>query len=137
MNYILDGVLIIGTALLGAIVVPKILDLIYKGVPEYRKRLKEVEYKDINIENLTEFSNVKVGMWVGVLERLLILICIYTRSDIITSIGIIIALKTLVRFKALDNKIFAEYYLLGTLISVIFTVVCYILIRFLNVYMWV
>lgn len=135
MNYILDGVLIIGTALLGAIVVPKILDLIYKGVPEYRKRLKEVEYKDINIENLTEFSNVKVGMWVGVLERLLILICIYTRSDIITSIGIIIALKTLVRFKALDNKIFAEYYLLGTLISVIFTVVCYILIRFLNVYM--
>ena len=39
------------------------------------------------------------------------------------AIGLVIAAKTLARFKQLDDRDFAEYYLLGTLASVTFAVV--------------
>lgn len=61
-------------------------------------------------------SMVRVGATIGVLERLLI--CALVLGGAVATIGLVIAAKTLARFKQLDDREFAEYYLLGTLASV-------------------
>lgn len=58
----------------------------------------------------------RVGATIGVLERLLIVTFILTANQ--AAVGFVIAAKTLARFKQLDDREFAEYYLLGTLGSV-------------------
>ncbi len=61
-------------------------------------------------------SPERVGATIGALERILIVIFILTSNQV--AIGFVIAAKTLARFKQLDDRDFAEYYLLGTLASV-------------------
>jgi hypothetical protein len=58
----------------------------------------------------------RVGATIGILERLLICVFVLTGTDV--AIGFVVAAKTLARFKQLDDREFAEYYLLGTLASV-------------------
>ena len=58
----------------------------------------------------------RIGATIGVLERLLIVAFVLTGST--AAIGFVVAAKTLARFKQLDDRDFAEYYLLGTLASV-------------------
>ena len=61
-------------------------------------------------------SPARVGATIGVLERLLIVALVMTNSA--AAVGFVVAAKTLARFKQLDDRQFAEYYLLGTLASV-------------------
>lgn len=61
-------------------------------------------------------SVARVGATIGILERLLI--CALVLGGAVEAIGLVIAAKTLARFKQLDDREFAEYYLLGTLASV-------------------
>ena len=61
-------------------------------------------------------SPIRIGATIGVLERLLIVI--FVLSGAVAAIGFVVAAKTLARFKQLDDRDFAEYYLLGTLASV-------------------
>jgi len=58
----------------------------------------------------------RIGEAIGVLERLLVVAFVLTGS--LAAIGFVVAAKTLARFKQLDDRAFAEYYLLGTLASV-------------------
>jgi hypothetical protein len=58
----------------------------------------------------------QVGATIGVLERLLIVTFMLAGAD--AAIGFVIAAKTIARFRLLDDRDFAEYYLLGTLGSV-------------------
>jgi len=58
----------------------------------------------------------RVGEAIGILERLLIVTFVLVRAE--AAIGLVIAAKTLARFRQLDDRDFAEYYLLGTLGSV-------------------
>jgi len=58
----------------------------------------------------------RVGATIGVLERLIV--CVLVLAGQSAAIGFVIAAKTLARFKQLDDREFAEYYLLGTLASV-------------------
>jgi hypothetical protein len=58
----------------------------------------------------------RIGATIGALERLLIVTFILTGTA--AAVGVVIAVKTLARFKQLDDRGFAEYYLLGTLASV-------------------
>ncbi|WP_431808730.1 DUF3307 domain-containing protein [Lysinibacillus sphaericus] len=63
-------------------------------------------------------SPPKAGMWIGILERnLILLLCV---SNSLSSIGFLIAMKALTRFKQFDDKSFSEYYLIGTMLSIIF-----------------
>lgn len=71
--------------------------------------------------DVTRPSEAKVGAAIGILERLLI--CALVLGGAVASIGLVIAAKTLARFKQLDDREFAEYYLLGTLASVMVAVV--------------
>ena len=61
-------------------------------------------------------ANARVGSTIGILERLLIVVFVLTGSDV--AIGFVVAAKTLARFRLLDDRDFAEYYLLGTMASV-------------------
>lgn len=61
-------------------------------------------------------SPERVGATIGVLERLLIVTFILTANG--AAVGFVIAAKTVARFRQLDDRDFAEYYLLGTLGSV-------------------
>lgn len=61
-------------------------------------------------------SPARVGAVIGILERLLI--CALVLGGAVATIGLVIAAKTLARFKQLEDREFAEYYLLGTLASV-------------------
>jgi hypothetical protein len=61
-------------------------------------------------------SPERVGEAIGVLERLLIVTFVLTANQ--AAVGFVVAAKTLARFKQLDDRRFAEYYLLGTLASV-------------------
>jgi len=63
----------------------------------------------------------RVGETIGVLERLLVVIFVLGGASV--AVGLVIAAKTIARFRQLDDRAFAEYYLLGTLASVTVAVV--------------
>ncbi len=69
----------------------------------------------------------RVGGTIGVLERLLICVFVLTGTDV--AIGFVVAAKTLARFRQLDDREFAEYYLLGTLASVAVAIVTALVAR--------
>jgi hypothetical protein len=66
-------------------------------------------------------GSARVGSSIGILERILIVVFVLTGTDV--AIGFVVAAKTLARFKLLDDRAFAEYYLLGTLASVTVAIV--------------
>jgi hypothetical protein len=65
--------------------------------------------------------SARVGATIGVLERILIVVFVLTGSE--AAVGFVVAAKTLARFRLLDDRDFAEYYLLGTLASVAVAIV--------------
>ena len=69
----------------------------------------------------------QVGATIGVLERLLIITLLLVGAD--AAIGFVIAAKTIARFRLLDDRDFAEYYLLGTLASVSVAIVTALVAR--------
>lgn len=66
-------------------------------------------------------ASARVGATIGILERILIVVFVLTGTDV--AIGFVVAAKTLARFRLLDDRDFAEYYLLGTLASVSIAIV--------------
>jgi hypothetical protein len=107
----------------GAYFIPLIFDIVYKKIDNYAGILNGLLKKDATKEEEIFIDEVKTGKWIGILER--ILISIFLFSNQISSIGFVIAVKSLARFKMMENKIFSEYYLLGTLSSVLYTFVTY------------
>ncbi len=71
---------------------------------------------DPRVDPPTTGSPARVGEAIGVLERLLIVTFVLTGAE--AAVGFVVAAKTIARFKQLDDRGFAEYYLLGTLASV-------------------
>ncbi|MEA2519628.1 MAG: hypothetical protein QOF49_1708 [Chloroflexota bacterium] len=66
-------------------------------------------------------GSARVGSTIGMLERILIVVFVLTGTE--SAIGFVVAAKTLARFRLLDDRAFAEYYLLGTLASVAVAIV--------------
>ncbi len=60
--------------------------------------------------------NLSRGMLIGYIERLLVILLIVV--DAYSSIAFIIAAKSIARFKQLEDRNWAEYFLLGTLASI-------------------
>lgn len=112
-------------SLSGAFLIPLIFDCIYTKIDRYSEKLNEILKKDISADEHSFIDEVKTGRWIGILERALIVIFIVINQ--VASIGFIIAIKSLARFKMMENKIFSEYYLLGTLFSVAYTLIVFIL----------
>ncbi len=78
-------------------------------------------------------SKHDISAWIGVLERILILIFIL--ADQFTAIGFLIAAKSIFRFNDTreDGNVKAEYFLLGTLVSFTLAVVVGLAIQYLTV----
>lgn len=75
--------------------------------------------------NDTDDGHKNAGGLIGIMERLLIFILLVSGN--IGSIGFIIAAKSVARFKKLSETQFGEYFLLGTLFSVLYTLLVYYL----------
>ena len=67
------------------------------------------------------------GRYIGMLER--ILIVVFVVSNLIQGLALIIAMKTLTRFKQFEDKRFAEYYLIGTLLSLLIGIILALMIK--------
>lgn len=61
------------------------------------------------------------GWWIGMLERLILSAGIILHSWEI--LAAVIALKTVARFKDMDERVFAEYFLVGSLFSVFWSMI--------------
>lgn len=66
-------------------------------------------------------SHHKIGRYIGMLERTLIMMFVF--SGQVMGITIILAIKSITRFKQFDDKRFAEYYLIGSLLSMIIGII--------------
>lgn len=63
----------------------------------------------------------KIGIRIGIIERMLVII--FVAIGQYGAMGLILAGKSLARFEDLKDKNFAEYYLLGTLLSFLFGII--------------
>lgn len=70
---------------------------------------------------------LKRGRIIGIIER--ILMYYFVIEGNLTSIGFILAAKSFTRFKELDDKDFAEYVLIGTLLSAFLAIATGILVK--------
>lgn len=72
-------------------------------------------------DNPVDEVTLRGGRYIGVLERILIMIGIAAqRWELIAGV---IALKTVARYKELDKQINAEYFLIGSLASILWAIV--------------
>lgn len=84
-----------------------------------RLLLDRTQLKAPNLK--TESSTAQAGKWIGILERLILAIAIIGQSW--EAFAAVIALKSVARFSELDQKAFAEYFLVGSLFSILWTII--------------
>ena len=75
--------------------------------------------KDATADEAVPIHNA--GRWIGALERLILAAGIILQSWEI--MAAVIALKTVARFQKLDRQEFAEYFLVGSMFSILWTLV--------------
>jgi len=83
---------------------------------------------NLNVQ-IKEDDPSNLGRYIGMFERFLV--TTFVLSGNFTAIGLIFAGKSVARFKALDDRHFAEYYLLGTFASITIGIVCGLLYPFI------
>ncbi|MFJ7973636.1 DUF3307 domain-containing protein [Psychrobacillus sp. NPDC096389] len=81
----------------------------------------QIETQSIDAVIQIQDSPKNAGIIIGIVERLIIMVLVMVNA--IGSIGFIIAMKAITRFKQFEDKSFAEYYLIGSLISILFGIV--------------
>lgn len=75
-------------------------------------------YKSIDKENDSSENTKKAGKVIGTLERIIMLFFLLIKQY--SSVGLVLTAKSIARYnKISEDKEFAEYYLLGTLLSTI------------------
>lgn len=80
------------------------------------------EYKPNDNEVLIK-ADYKAGRRIGTMERLIMLI--FLSKDQFTALGFVLTAKSIARYdKITKDEKFAEYYLLGTLISTLWVIIC-------------
>ncbi len=103
----------------------KIMTQDYKPLDSNLKSIsssQKTEDKEAS-SNLSVISPKKAGAVIGTLERILVLLALMASSYIV--IGYIIAAKSIARFEKLKDKAFAEYYLIGTFSSLIWSILVF------------
>lgn len=94
----------------------------------YGFRVLDLEPKKKDQEKqILDVREYNAGRVIGILERLLIYI--FVLGDQFLAIGLILTAKGLARFKELEERQFAEYILIGTLLSTLLAVMVAALIR--------
>jgi len=75
----------------------------------------------------------KAGLWIGLCERFLLIVVIASGSEVFSSVGLVMAAKSIFRFRELDERSKAEYYLLGSLMSACVAVIVGLGLRVLGI----
>lgn len=102
----------------GNVVVRVLLD--WSGVPRTPKSALPPTSPPPNTETAASIG-VRAGRYIGLLERSLIVAGLLMNSwSIVTAV---IALKTVARYKELDEQLSAEYFLIGSLASILWAVI--------------
>lgn len=102
---------------------------------EGKYTLRDVEISSTSQKSLSEeytymvmkHQDLSRGKVIGYLERLLVVALILMGS--FSAVGFIVAAKSLTRFKQMDDRDWAEYFLLGTLTSFLFAIVYGIILK--------
>lgn len=98
--------------------------LIFKPANIFIKNILNKNNINSEIELSNENSPLRLGRMIGNFERLLILLLLCVNQYVV--IGYIFTAKSIARWKKLtEDKDFAEYYLVGTLLSVIISIAVY------------
>ncbi|MFP4217156.1 MAG: hypothetical protein ACLFVH_14650 [Phycisphaerae bacterium] len=87
----------------------------------HRLRMEPTTVSDDDAGTLDE-SEYNAGRVIGILERWLIYLVVVSTQNY-NVIALILAAKGFARFRQLDRRQFAEYVLIGTLASLLFTVI--------------
>lgn len=106
-------------------VIPKTVEEADYDKEEYVKaaEVKKVLEKPMTHENIDNNKEVlRIGSWIGILEREIILLLGLLGQY--GAIGFVLTAKSLARYKQLENKAFAEKYLVGTLLSSFIAIAC-------------
>lgn len=80
-------------------------------------------------QTLPDQEEYERGKWIGILERTFVYFLVIFNQ--IGAIAVIIALKSLARFNELNKKSFAEYFLIGSLLSLLVAALPAVVVRLL------
>ncbi|KPB06406.1 DUF3307 domain-containing protein [Bacillus sp. CHD6a] len=102
---------------------------------EGKYTLKDLAVSSNSEKNMSEeytymvmkHQDLSRGKVIGYLERLLVVALILMGS--FSAVGFIVAAKSLTRFKQMDDRDWAEYFLLGTLTSFLFAIIFGVLLK--------
>ncbi len=94
----------------------------YQVSVESEKDNKVIQSVKVQYNKYRTSNSISTGKYIGILER--ILISLFIISNMYQGLLLIGAIKTLTRFKQFDDRDFAEYYLFGTLLSLVFGLLC-------------
>lgn len=106
-----------------AIIVSLVFGLIPNTIVEAEKQnvaVTDNQNNDVKTTESKKKESAKIGSWIGILEREIILILGLLGEY--EAIGFVIAAKSLARHSQFDNKAFAEKYLVGTLLSTLIAI---------------
>lgn len=93
----------------------------------FKIAFKKYELKKNNSKDEEDLTVPGAGALIGSLERILSVIFLAINS--ISAIGLVYTAKSIARFKQIElNRQFAEYYLIGTLYSILYAFVSYYLV---------
>lgn len=81
-----------------------------------------------------DLAELRRGRLIGVLERLILMMFMGMKAY--QAIGFLIAAKGLIRSKELENRNFAEYFLIGTLASTMIAIAAGVLVQLILQYCW-
>lgn len=109
--------------------------LTFEGKYSFKNEQNEAEFIRRGKKGLTEEYNYTVfskhdlsrGKLIGYIERLLVLLLTFYSAY--PAIGFIVAAKSIARFKQMDDRDWAEYFLLGTLTSMFLGITLGILLK--------
>lgn len=76
-----------------------------------------------------DHNTYAMGRTIGILERLLVFVLVLL--DQWAALGLVLAAKSIARFKELERQAFADYYLIGTLASLLVAVASGIAVRWI------
>lgn len=126
LNNIQNAPIIICTFLLCGKPAAIIVSLVFGLIPKTMEKANLESGKKIDSSNN---ENIKIGSWIGILEREIILILGLLGQY--GAIGFVIAAKSLARHSQLNEPAFAEKYLIGTLLSSFMALLCIVMCKIL------
>lgn len=112
---------VLNPLLLGALLVTNETNILIRTVFQiFRLAPERAREPDQQIITIVDNREYNAGRIIGVLERLLIYY--FVLNNQFAAIGLIIAAKSFARFKDLEKREFAEYVLIGTLLSTLLAI---------------